>query len=400
MSASLRKNLDFQLLWAGQAVSAVGSRISNIAYPLLVLAMTGSPATAGVVGFIGQAPYILLQLPAGAIADRVRRRRMMIVCDVVRTLALGSIPLAALLDRLTLAQVIAVAFLEGAAFVFFRLGEVSAVRAIVAPDHYPTALAQNEARVRASGLVGNPIGGYLFDAGRTAPFLADAASYLFSLATLLLIRKPFEEARPATPRHMLAEIREGVAWLLAHRYVLVVNIAASLTNTLFQVVVLVVIVAERQRGAPASLIGIVLGGFGAGGLLGAFAGGWLTRRLKPNVIVVVSLWIWASLTALVGVVGQPALLFATLAGLSFLGASWNIAGSVIMYRLIPDRLIARVSSVGSLTAFGALPVGALAGGLLVQSLGPATAGFIAGAGMFTVAALTTVAPSVRKGPGF
>lgn len=95
--------------------------------------MTGSPVTAGLVGFVGQAPYILFKLPAGAVADRVNRRRMMIVCDVGRMLALGSIPVAAWLANLTVAQVAIIAFVEGSLFVFFRLGETSAVRAMNRP---------------------------------------------------------------------------------------------------------------------------------------------------------------------------------------------------------------------------------------------------------------------------
>ena len=170
----LRANRDFQLLWAGQAVSVLGSRVSQIAYPLLVLAMTGSPATAGIVGFIGTLPYILFQLPAGALMDRVDRRRWMIACDVNCLLALGSVPLAAYLGALTIVQLTVVAFIEGTMFVFFRLGEVSAIRIVVPSVHYPAALSQNEARLRAASLLGNPIGGFLFDVGKTVPFLADA----------------------------------------------------------------------------------------------------------------------------------------------------------------------------------------------------------------------------------
>jgi hypothetical protein len=92
------------------------------------------------------------------------------------------------------------------------------------------------------------------------------------------------------------------------------------------------------------------------------------------------------------------LLIAVLGSLAMMGAVWNIATGTVYYRLVPDRLIARVSSVGSLTAFGALPLGALAAGLLVQAYGPATAGLIAGAGMLVMAVLTTAAPSVRRGP--
>lgn len=398
IATPLRKNRDFQLLWAGQAISVIGSRVSWIAYPLLVLAMTGSPATAGLVGFLGTLPYILFQLPAGAIVDRVNRRRLMIACDVGRMLALASIAVTAWAGLLTLVQVVVVTFIEGSLFVFFRLGEVSAIRIVVPPEQYPAALSQNEARLRAAVLLGNPIGGFLFDLGRAVPFLADALSYVISLVTLLLIRSPFEEPRTEQRRNVVAEIVEGVRWLVGQRYILIVNLAASVTNAFFQVVVLVVIVAERNRGASASLIGIVLGGLGVGGVVGSLAGGWVSRRMNPSAVVLITLWIWGAVTSLVGLVSSEIVLMAVLATVAALGAVWNIASGTIYLKLVPDRLIGRVSSVGALTAFGALPLGSLAGGLLIQAYGPATAGIIAGAGMLVLAALVTATPTVRRGP--
>lgn len=398
MTTPLRKNRDFQLLWFGQAISVLGLRTSQIAYPLLVLAMTGSAAAAGVVGFIGTLPYILFQLPAGAVMDRVHRRRVMIACDAIRLLALGSLPAAAVLGRLTLIQVAIVAFIEGTMFVFFRLGEVSAIRLIVPPAQHPEALSQNEARLRAATLLGNPIGGFLFDISRTLPFLADAASYAISLLTLLLIRAPFEEARTQQRRNVVADVVEGIRWMWGQHYILIVNTAASLTNAMFQIVVLVVIVAERQRGASAGLIGLVLAGWGAGGVAGSLAGGWVARRVRVTSVIITTVWLWTALTPVVGVVSNALLLMILLAVLGSVGAVWNVATSTVYYRLVPDRLIARVSSVGSLTAFGALPLGSLAAGVLVQAFGPATAGFIAGGGMLVMAALTTAAPSVRRGP--
>jgi predicted MFS family arabinose efflux permease len=386
------------LLWAGQAISVIGSRVSWIAYPLLVLAMTGSPATAGVVGFLGTLPYILFQLPAGAIVDRINRRRLMIACDVGRMLALASIALAAWAGWLTLAQVVVVTFVEGSLFVFFRLGEVSAIRIVVAPEQYPQALSQNEARLRAAVLLGNPIGGFLFDLGRAVPFLADALSYVVSLITLLLIRSPFEEQRTEQRHHVVTEIVEGVRWLVSQRYILIVNLAASVTNALFQIVILVVIVAERNRGASASLIGIVLAGLGIGGVAGSLAGGWLSRRIQPSTVVLITLWIWAAVTSVVGLVSNPILLMAVLAIVAGMGAVWNIASGTIYYKLVPDRLIGRVSSVGALTAFGALPLGSLAAGILVQAFGPAVAGLITAGAMLVLAASMTALPTIRRGP--
>jgi len=91
---SLGRNREFMLLWSGQALSGLGSQISQVAYPLLVLAVTGSPAKAGIVGFAQQLPIAVLALPAGALADHVNRKRLMIACDATRALALALIPIA------------------------------------------------------------------------------------------------------------------------------------------------------------------------------------------------------------------------------------------------------------------------------------------------------------------
>ena len=98
------------LLWTGQAVSVLGSRVSSIAYPLLVLALTRSPAQAGLVGFAGTLPYLLFQLPAGGLVDRWNRKRTMIACELGRGLALGSLALAWWLRALSFVQIVLVAF--------------------------------------------------------------------------------------------------------------------------------------------------------------------------------------------------------------------------------------------------------------------------------------------------
>ena len=397
-ASPLRSNRDFQLLWSGQAVSVVGTAISGIAYPLVALSITGSPAAAGVVGFLGKMPYLLFQLPAGAIADRVDRRRLMIACDAGRLAALGSVPVALWLGRLTLLQLTLVAFVEGSLFVFFRLGEVAAVRLLVRPEQYSQALSQNEGRIRAATLLGTPIGGFLFDLGMAVPFLADACSYLASLATLLLIRRRFQEERePVERRHVLVEVREGVEWLLGQRFILVTVIVAAASNLLIQALVLALVVLIRSRGGSGALTGLVLAGFGVGGVLGALSGAWFQRRLPASAIVVGAVWVWAALTPLVVVVPTP-LLPALLAAESFVGATWNVALNTYYLRLVPDRLIGRVSSVGSLAAFGALPLGALAGGLLLQAGGPVVCCAVLSAGLVVLAAIATLSPSVRRGP--
>lgn len=156
MVTPLHRNRDFVLLWSGQIVSSVGSAVSSVAFPLFVLALTDSPARAGIVGFAGTLPFLLFELPAGGLVDRWDRKRTMIVSDALRGAALGSIAVAYAAGVLTFVQVAVVAFAEGTLFVLFLLAERTALPHVVAPEQLPAALAQNEARTRGATLAGNP----------------------------------------------------------------------------------------------------------------------------------------------------------------------------------------------------------------------------------------------------
>jgi len=195
----LWRNRDFILLWSGQVVSTIGTRVTSVAYPLLVLAQTHSPAKAGLVGFAQSLPYMLFYLPAGALVDRWNRKRVMLVADAGRALALGSLALALALDELTLAQIIVVAFVEGSLFVFFSLSESAALPQIVPKEQLPTAVAQNQARIQGADLAGQPLGGALFGISRLLPFAADAISYAISFVSLLFVRPAFQEERERAP---------------------------------------------------------------------------------------------------------------------------------------------------------------------------------------------------------
>src|SRR5690242_11014917 len=164
-TARLWGNRDWVLLWSGQLVSVVGTQVSQLAYPLLMLALTKSPAQAGFISASRTLPYLLLGLPAGALVDRWNRKRLMIACDAGRALALGSIPLALALGRLTMAQLYLVALVEGTLFVFFGLAESAALPRTVAKTQLPAATAQNEVTNSMLTLVGPSLGGALYGVG-------------------------------------------------------------------------------------------------------------------------------------------------------------------------------------------------------------------------------------------
>jgi len=102
---SLWRNRDYMLLWSGQMVSSIGTEVSTLAFPLLILALTGSPATAGFAGALRALPYLVFSLPAGALIDRWDRKRVMILCDSGRALSMISIPIALAFGHLSILQI-------------------------------------------------------------------------------------------------------------------------------------------------------------------------------------------------------------------------------------------------------------------------------------------------------
>ena len=395
----LRRNRDFNLLWAGLVVSTLGTRISATAYPFLVLALTGSPADAGIVGFLATLPYLLFQLPAGVAVDRWNRKRLMLACDVGRALALATLVAAFVLDRLTLAQIMVVAFVEGTLFVVFGLAEHAAVRRLVPTAQLPSALAQNEARNRAAGMAGQPLGGILFDVGRVVPFLADVVSYLTSIAALLLIRSKFEEERERGRRtNALAEIREGIAWLWRQPFLRATALLVAGSNFLFQALVLILIVIARENGASASVIGLMLAGLGVGGVLGSLAAPWLQRRMPAKIVVIGANWVWALLVPPLAFVRDPLVLGAILATMAFVGPAWNVVIGAYQLAITPDRLVGRVSSAETLVAYGAIPLGSLAAGFLLEWAGAVATVVGLACWMFFLALAASASRAIRNAP--
>ncbi|MFJ8349597.1 MFS transporter [Streptomyces sp. NPDC094153] len=194
----LWRNRDFMLLWSGQVVSTVGMRVTALAYPLLVLALTGSPFQAGLVGFAQTLPFLVLYLPAGALVDRWDRRRVMLAADGVRAMLLGLVVLALAVDRLSVAALFTVVFVDGACFVLFQLAESAALPNIVPRHQLPTAVARNQARELGADLAGRPLGGALFAVGHILPFVADMLSYVLGFLAMLFVRPGLQTGATST----------------------------------------------------------------------------------------------------------------------------------------------------------------------------------------------------------
>ncbi len=369
----LRQNRDFWRLWGGQAVSSIGGQVSSLALPLLILALTHSPARAGLLAAARGVPYFLLVLPAGALVDRWDPRRTMIACDTGRALALASIPLALALGHLPLWLLFAVTFVEGTLFVFFQQAESNCLVRVVAPEHLGAAVAQNEAIYGVSGLIGPSLGGLLYGLGRGVPFLTDAVSYVLSVAALLTLRTDVRPA-PLADDHVPnlgAEIGEGLRWLGAHQ---VIRFVALLTGVLMMSCAgwaLILIVLAQRLGAGPQAIGFLLATGGAGGIVGSLLAIPLQKRFPFGPLLIGAAWVWA-LTWLFYALAPSLIVLGVVNALSFIVVPIYL-GTQYAYRLgqIPDALQGRVNSVFRLIAFGSGPVGLALTGWLLQKFGPA-----------------------------
>jgi MFS family permease len=397
----LWRNRDFNLLWSGQCLSDLGTAMSDLALPLLVLQLTGSPARAGLVGTVGLAVAMLCRLPAGVLADRFDRRRLMIVCDAVRLVGYAALAWAVLAKAAGLPVILAVVVVGSAATAVFSTTEFAAVRALVHPDHLVPAVARNEARSYGTSLAGPPLGGLLFGLGRALPFLGNSLSYLLSLTAVLWIRRPLQQPRPDPAAGLTQEAAGGdggseggsegeadaadadggpgtVAWQGGLRFVFANPFLRSLMaiatplNMAFTGMTFALTVSLRRAGVSPAVIGLATSIIGVGGLLGALLAPALQRRLRLPTLIRLICWSAAALMA-VSVLLSPSVGSAVpLAVAVFLGPTANAALFGYQAAVTPDRLQGRVISVILLAATSAAALApALAGLLLAHTTGHA-----------------------------
>ena len=396
-STSLFRNRDFMLLWSGQVVSTLGSSASEFIYPLLILALTQSPAAAGFSAAVRAVPYLVFSLPAGALIDRWDRKRVMILCDVGRALAVISIPLAMLFDVLTLAQVYVVAFIEGSLFVFFNIAEVAALPRVVETRALPEATAQNQAAFGVAGIAGPSIGTFLYQSfSRAAPFVFDAVSYVVSVVSLAYIRTSFRPERTTTRRHLVREIAEGLAWLWNRRLVRHMALLTGGLNLIFASVPLILIVRAKEMGADPAAIGLIFSIGAAGAVVGAMVGGKVQKRFRFGPIIITIVWLQTLLFPLYAFASQYWMLGVISASIYFMGPVYNVVQFSYRLSLIPDALQGRVNSTFRLLAFGFMPLGAALSGVLIEHFGTSSTVAVFAMVYVLLAIWTSVTPSVRN----
>jgi len=393
----LRRNRDFLLLQDGLLLSSAGSQMTSIAYPLLVLALTGSPAKAGVVAFVRLLAMSLFALPAGLAADHWQRRRLMIAAHAARAVAIGTLGVLVVADEVVFWIVPLVAFVEGSGAALFSAAQHGAFRAVVPTEQLPAAVAVVTGREAAVSVASPALGGLLFGVARALPFLVHAVLYVFSASALLAMRTPFQGEREADRSSVRSRIAEGFRFLWDHAFLRTTALLFGLANFIGPGVLLAIVVIGEEQGLTSGRVGLLVSVFGAFILVGAFLSPFVRRRLPVRGVLLLELWTWVGCAAFL-VWPSVYVLTASILPTALVIPSTDSVVHSYRLALTPDRLLGRVGSVWTTIGLAIAPLGPLVAGLMLDATSErATIAVFAAFGL-ALALWGTLSPSIRAAP--
>ena len=383
-------------------MSAVGDAVSFTALPLLVLQLTGSGVAMGIVGALGRAPDLLFGLPAGVVADRIDRRKVMLASDAARAILTALIPLSAIMGLPTMLVIYAVTFPINTFRVLFMSGWTGAVPNLVARRDLGRAVSAVEGLVSFSFILGPAVAGILVGIiGATETIAVDAASFAFSAVTLTLIHRPFQGERRTGSTSFMAEMREGMAFIATHPVLrLAVGIWTGAGVVLAGLTAALTFAVTIDRHLTAADLGFVLSAYGIGNLLGAVSGGRFTHgRLAPPLLG--GYFVQAVAIAVIGLpMSLPMAALFVCAFVGGVGSGFTVV-SYLTYRAAstPDRLLSRVGATARTLSIGLQPIGMFATGVLLDAVGGNVTVLLTGLAMLVLTLLFALSPTLRAARG-
>lgn len=373
-STPLRRNWAFRWLLGGSSVSMMGSRLTAIAYPMVVLYLGGSPVVAGLAVFAATAPSLLCYAPAGALVDRWDPRKTMLASEIGRGVAIGAIAWMVATRQATIWLVIMLAVVEEILEVFAMLAERRYTRVLVSNQQIRSALVSIEARTHVIVLFGRAVGGALFAVEPFLPFLVDLLSFGASVSSLLAIGKKQQaslkrrkqkkgKSRRRQRAHLMREVNKGLRTVWRDPYIRDASLVAMGMTLISQALIILFLAQAHSHHLSPMVIGGVLAASGLGGLGGAFAsqrlrlpGGW--AKAQPAV--------WAVMLAVLALSGSwrvPCTAIAMMV-LGWSGAMANVELDTHIMRSVRRTQLARVTSIDMLLTFIACSLGPVLGGRL------------------------------------
>ncbi|WP_199443116.1 MFS transporter [Umezawaea beigongshangensis] len=395
MTTSLARNRAYGLLWGGQAISETGFSASMFAFPLLALAVTGSAAQSGTVLGAVAVVQLVVGLPAGALADRWNRKKIMLACEAAQAVALAGLVLALWTGAAGVVHLIAAAAVIGLCRALFEPAEDATLPRLVSTEQVPAAVAMNAARSNAAQLGGTALGGVLFAAGRIVPFVFDVVTHVVAFVALLFVRVPPHPAPTGPAPHLGRDVVEGVRWVWGHRRLRVTALCAISVNLFFSAYYLVIVVLGSERGVGAAELGVMAAMLGAGGILGALAAPRLHARFSPYALITGVFWGLTLLTPLAVFLRSGYATGVLFAAMAFLAPAANTAITTHQLLLTPDRLRGRLSGVMGVASGVAAAAGPAVGGLLAEFLPDDRAVLVCAAAIAVVTVLAAISPTLR-----
>jgi MFS family permease len=395
----LARNRDFTTLWIGETVNELGSAMSLFVFPILGFQLTRSTVVAAVLEAIGLLGLCGTLLPAGVLADRVDRRKLMLGASLTGVLLYGSLAVAGVLGALTVPHLMVVALLTGIASGIFQPAQGAAIRAVVATEDLSTALSQNQARQHIASLLGPPVGGILYAVRAWAPFAVDTVTFAVSCLTVGRLRTDLRPPRPEGEQLRLrTQLLQGLRFTWDSRFFRTLMFFSASTNLLVNGIFFVVLLRLIREHYPAAQIGLVSTAAGVGGILGAIAAPYIIERARTGWLTVAIAWMcsvplipliwwstpWAACTSVF------LLLLLNPAGNAGIGA-YRVAHT-------PDELQGRVASAMQFTSMSVMPLAPLLGAALLTWLGGGRAVLVLVVLTLLVALAATLSRSIRSVP--
>ncbi|WP_052422728.1 MFS transporter [Nonomuraea candida] len=400
----LSRNRGYTILWSTMFLSELASEIVFIAFPLLLLAHGASGVEVGLLTSLLAAARMVANVPAGVLADRWDRRKIMLVSQAVRCLAMASLVGALFAGVYSFPHLALVAVLEGVFSSVFQPAEHAALPQVVPASQLREALSRNAARPFAALLLGPALAGFAFGLHELAPFSIDTALMAGSFAVLWFLRLPRGTAAQAPPeagRPGWQELLGGFRWLMGRPVIRTTAVWIIFVNLAFHALIIVILVVSGEAEVGHGEMGLMMACFGAGGLLGAAVAGRLHAALRAPVIIIGSSWAFVALAlAMAAAPGGIVLGVLLGAAAAFLPVATT---TIVTYQLsiTPDELRGRLSGVVGLCADLAGTIGPMAGGLLVALAGGAAESVLLCAAILGAVALgATISPTLRRFPTF
>lgn len=371
----LERDPSFLLLWAGATVSTLGGAVSEIAIPTAAIFLfRAGPLQVAILGALETLPFAGLGLLLGPYAERLRKRPIMVACDVGRFLLLGSIPAAALAHELTLGQLYAVAFGTGCFTVLFEVAYQSHLPALVSRQRLMGANSRLYVSGTAGATVGPAIGGVLIQVlGAALTVAVDSLSYLVSAAAISLIPRPEPEPHAAPESSFRRDLGEGLRFVLGHpilRRIAAGN--ATFTIGWRAIWAIYLLYCYRVLHLSPAQAGLLLGTGGVALVGGALLREPLTRAVGfGRMLFITSLLagLQCFLIPLAGLGLGPAAMFAAMIILGLASGSFDVSQLTLRQLLTPDRLQARMNATMRTLFWGPRPIGFLLGGILGSTVG-------------------------------